>query len=59
MIVLTVLFSVMMPTNCSIVMIEIMKTVNFDLLNTEGLVVFIFGFKDTVPFNKTFYEAGF
>ena len=59
MIVLTVLFSVIMPVNCSLVMIEIMKTVNFDLMNTEGILTFIFKFKDTVPFNKAFYEAGF
>ena len=59
MIVLTALFSVMMPANCEEIMFMIMKLTNLDIFGTESLIVSIFGFKDTEPFNKQFYLAGF
>lgn len=45
MIVLTVLFSVDMPSNCYRIMIAIMKLTNLDVIDTEAFLNSIFTFK--------------
>lgn len=59
MIVLTALFSVMMPANCEEILFTIMKLTNLDIFRTEDIIGAIFGFADTEPLNKQFYLAGF
>jgi len=60
MIVLTVLFSVHMPSNCYRAMIAIMKLTNLDIIDIEAFLNSIFTFSaESGPLNPVFEEAGY
>ena len=59
MIVLTVLFSVMRPSNAESILIAIMAYVNLDIFTTEDYINFVFEFPPTDSFNPIFEKAGY
>ena len=59
MIVLTVLFSVIIPSNAKDILISIMEYVNLDIFETENIFNFVFDFPPTAAFNQIFETAGY
>lgn len=58
MIMLTALFSIMLPPNAEQIMFALMKMSNLDLLSTEKALTEVFHFSETEPFNEIFERSG-
>ena len=58
-IVLAGLFKIKIPENLRIILIEVTKACNFDLISTEKLYKKYFGFRDTPSFSLNFEEADY
>ena len=56
---LTVLFSVKMPETCYETLKYIMQMTNLDTIDTTSALNYMFHFRETDPFNKTFNDAGY
>ena len=59
LIVMTVLYSLIIPTVCYDVLISIMKLTNLDIIEVDFLFDIMFKFRETEPINTTFEEAGY
>lgn len=59
LIVLTVLYALLIPKVCYDVLISIMKLTNLDLVDVEFILEGVFHFRETLPVNETFEQAGY
>lgn len=59
MVMVTALFSILIPQNAFTLMITLLKLSNLDILRTEEIHRSLFGFTDKVPFNAVYEQAGY
>ena len=58
-IVITYMFSVLMPQNAELLLLSLMKLTNLDIIKTEVAINWVFNFPTTAPLNLRFEQAGY
>lgn len=58
-IVITYMFSILMPVNAELLLLSLMKLTNLDIISTEVAINWIFDFPHTDPLNERFNRAGY